>query len=190
MVVRYFYKIITFLLLVSIVLLAFFIGYVGILKTYVYPLKYREEIFLYSENYNLDKALVFSVVKVESDFREKAVSSKGAKGLMQITDKTANYIALLKKDSDFDMLKSKQNIEYGCYYLRYLMDKFSDTKTALVAYNAGEGKVKTWLKDKQYSSNGITLDYIEYTETREYVEKIEKTFKIYKKLYGNLLDKQ
>lgn len=181
------------LLAVLIVVLAVSVGgvfvYIGALKS-AYPLDYKEQVIYYSNYYDLDSALVFSVVKVESGFREKAISNKGAMGLMQITNKTANYIALLKGDTTFDMLDGKQNIEYGCYYLRYLLDKFSDTKTTLCAYNAGEGNVRNWLKDKKYSSNGTTIEYIEYTETREYVKKIEKSLKIYKKLYGKLLDKQ
>ena len=184
--VRYFFKWLCVVLGLLLTCSIFFYFY--LLKNY--PFKYREEIVYYSELYGLDKALVFSVIKVESDFVETAVSNKGAMGLMQITLSTANYIASLKGDKSFDMLNGKQNIEYGCYYLRYLYNKFPDAKTMLCAYNAGEGRVKAWLNDKKYSMSGITIDYIEYAETREYVKKIEKTFKIYKKLYGNLLDKQ
>ena len=187
--VRFLYKIAFWMVLICFASITLYFAYIGVQKM-VYPLKFQEDVNYYSKLYELDKGLVYSVIKVESDFVENAVSSKGAKGLMQITDKTASYIADLKNDSSFDMFNANQNIEYGCYYLRYLIDKFFDIETVLCAYNAGEGKVRSWLKDSKYSSDGITLDYIEYTETREYVNKIKNSLIKYKKLYGNLLDKR
>ena len=59
-----------------------------------------------------------------------------------------------------------------------------DAYVALAAYNAGLGNVKNWLKDKNYSSYGKTLDKIPFKETDEYVKKVLKRRDIYKKLYG------
>ena len=59
-----------------------------------------------------------------------------------------------------------------------LFDKFEITDTVLCAYNAGEGNVARWLKDEKYSKNNLSLDIIPFKETREYVKKVNKNFKI------------
>ncbi|MDY6367288.1 MAG: dephospho-CoA kinase, partial [Clostridia bacterium] len=68
--------------------------------------------------------------------------------------------------------------------------KFTDRNTCLAAYNAGEGNVKKWLGDKNYSNDGITLDVIPITETADYVKKVNKSLTKYKNLYFNILDKR
>ena len=82
------------------------------------------------------------------------------------------------------------NLDFGCYYIRYLLDKFCVLETALCAYNAGEGRVSSWLKDGRYSLDGITLYEIPFSETKAYLSKIKESLSKYKKLYGNLLDKR
>ena len=58
-----------------------------------------------------------------------------------------------------------------------------------MAYNAGEGNVTEWLANKEYSKDGRNLTKIPFRESREYLEKIEKSLSNYKKLYKNILDK-
>ena len=164
-------------------------GYVTVLKKYVYPLDYKKEVFESSKEFNLDKALVFAVIKTESSFNQKAVSEKGAIGLMQITKKTGEYIANKLGEKEFNLYNPKTNVRYGCYYLNYLIKTFGNVNTALCAYNAGEGNVRNWLKNPQNSKDGKSLCKIPFKETREYVDKIEKTFAKYTKLYGKILDK-
>ncbi len=158
-------------------------------KKYIYPVKYSDEVLFYCNEYNLDANLVFSVIKTESSFNERAESEKGAKGLMQITDNTAEYIAKLLGVIEYDVYLPKTNIRFGCFYLRLLLDKFGSEKTALCAYNAGEGNVAKWLKNNQYSIDGVELSFIPYKETEEYIRKIYKSWAKYEKLYGNILDK-
>lgn len=156
---------------------------------YLYPLKYKEIVFEYADLYGIDRPLVFATIRVESSFDEKAKSNKGAVGLMQITPTTAEFIANRLGEKQYDLFDEKTNIKFGTYYLRYLLDKFKVLETAICAYNAGEGRVKGWLLDTEKSTDGIILKYIPYKETKEYLEKIVKTFEKYKKLYGNILDK-
>lgn len=163
--------------------------YVYIEKHVLYPLKYKEEILAYSTLYNLDPLLVSSLINVESSFNKNAVSNKGAKGLMQLTDSTATYIAVMLGEDFFDLFDAKTNIRYGSFYLSYLLNKFGNVKTALASYNAGEGNVKSWLKNPNYSDDGITLKNIPFIETDNYLKKIYKSLEKYQKLYGNLLDK-
>lgn len=177
-----------FTLILLVVLSLFFLSDCAV-KKYFYPLKYKDEIISSADYYGLDRALIFSVVKTESGFNSKAVSDKGAKGLMQLTDATAEYIAVKKGETEYDVFEPRVNVDFGCFYLRYLFLQFADIETALCAYNAGEGRVRKWLNDQRYSADGVSLDKIPFTETENYLKKIKESLVKYKKLYGKLLDK-
>lgn len=163
-----------------------FAGY----KTYLsltHPCKYQTDIVEYSKTYNLDPALVASVINVESGYNKKVVSKKGAVGLMQIKFSTANYMNDLLNHktqlNENDLFEARTNINYGCMYLKYLIDKFNDNYTALAAYNAGETVVRVWLNDYRYSNDKITLKKIPFLETENYINKIKSNLKFYNKIY-------
>ncbi len=158
-------------------------------KKYVYPLKYKELVFEYADYYGLERALVFAMIKTESSFDPNAVSRAGAVGLMQITNKTGKYIAQKLGVEKYDLKNDNDNINFGCYYIKYLYIRFKNMDTALVAYNAGEGNVTLWLMDNKLSKDGKTLNNIPFEESREYLNKIHKNFEKYKKLYNKILDK-
>lgn len=130
-------------------------------------------------------SLVYAVMKAESRFDPDAVSHAGAVGIMQIKPSTAEFIC--RKDNiawEADRLSDgAYNTALGCHYLSYLLTRFSDERTAVCAYNAGEGTVRRWLSDAQYSKDGVTLSEIPYAETRAYAKKVAKFRKIYEFLY-------
>ena len=167
-----------------------FAGYYLIEREFIYPLKYKAEIYRYADEFNLERALVFAVVKTESDFDDKAISPVGAIGLMQITEKTGEYVAEKLDVKEYDLFSPNINIRFGCYYIKYLIERFEKVDTALIAYNAGEGNVEKWLADNNYSKDGKTLITTPFKETNAYILKIKKNFSKYKKLYGNILDKR
>ena len=142
-----------------------------------YPKKYSYEIERYSEEYNLNYNLVYALVRAESSFNPKAVSSSGAIGLMQIMPTTAKWIAgELNEIYELKKLYMPQiNIKYGCFYLRYLLNKFENETYTLCAYNAGETVVRNWIN----SQNEFT---ILYPETENYVKKVQNAKKVYKVL--------
>ncbi len=91
----------------------------------------------YARDYQLDPSLIHSIIATESDFNPKAVSPKGAKGLMQLMPATA---ARLGVNNSFD---PEQNIRGGVKHFRWLMDNFkNDLNLSLAAYNAGENLVQ------------------------------------------------
>lgn len=155
-----------------------------------YPLNFRDEIEFYAKEFDLDDALIFAMIKTESGFNPDAESDAGAKGLMQITDRTGEYIAEKLKIEEYDLFDANTNIYFGCFYMKYLCAKFKNTDTALAAYNAGEGNVGLWLIDERYSDDGERLKAVPFPETEAYIKKIKKTFRKYRKLYGNILDKR
>ncbi len=162
-----------------------FFGYQFYLK-YTHPLKYESYVEKYSRKNGLDKYLVYAVIKTESGFDPTAVSSVGARGLMQIMEETFDWVSYRLDDSEtryLDMYDPEINIRYGCWLLGYLYEEFGDVETAMAAYHAGRGKVNEWLEDKSISADGVHLDVIPIPDTDHYVGKIVKTMETYKRLY-------
>lgn len=157
----------------------------------MYPIKYYSYIEKYSAMYDLDKYLVMSVIKVESNFNEKATSVKDARGLMQITPSTGNWIAEQMNLVEFSpdkLYDQEQNIFMGCWYLDNLRKEFDDNYMLILsAYNAGRGNVNKWLQNPEFSKDGKNLDYIPFKETELYIKKINLNYNIYKALYGDKL---
>ncbi len=163
--------------------LIFFSGR-SVLKT-LYPLEYTEFVEVYAEENNLSEYFVYAVIKCESGFENDAVSSVGAKGLMQIMPDTFDWIKMKLKDNTSyeDIFDPELNIKYGSYLYGYLMEKYESEELALAAYHAGIGNVNKWLKDAEYSDDGKTLKDIPFPSTKKYVTKVIETKKIYQKLY-------
>ncbi|MCL2378075.1 MAG: lytic transglycosylase domain-containing protein [Defluviitaleaceae bacterium] len=125
----------------------------------------------------IDHAVILAVIMAESSFRPYVQSRAGAQGLMQLMPATAEWIAGLMGKTDFDpetIWKPEVNIALGSFYLNWLKRRYNgDLGLAIAAYNAGQGRVNSWLADPELSSDGITLDTIPFPETRNYVERVE-----------------
>ena len=154
---------------------------------YFYPMKYKNEILFYSSQYGVEPAIVASVANVESGFNERAKSEKGAIGIMQLIPSTAQWLAgKIKKNYNQELLfDGEYNIQLGSYYLSYLFGQFNDFKTAICAYNAGQGNVKKWLDDKELSKDGQILNKIPFQETKNYYNKVLKNYNYYRFKYKN-----
>lgn len=173
------------------VILAILLG-VTFALTVIYPLGYREEIVEYSEKQDIDPFLVASIIRTESNFYNQAVSKKDAKGLMQITPTTAEWISGEINEVNFtedDLFDPKTNIKFGTWYLNKIGTNYDDLDIILSCYNAGSGNVSEWLKDKELSSDGLKLDKIPFKETDEYVKKVKSNKKIYRLLYKDIMYK-
>jgi len=179
-------KLIKLIIIIAVLIMAIEPLRDGILKMF-YPDEYSFYIQKYSNKYDLDKYLVMGVISAESNFNPDAVSEKNAKGLMQITEETAQWcIDNFDIDSSLEIYtQPKENIEIGCAYLKYLFEQFEGNKTnALAAYNAGMGNVKKWLNDPDCCADGKELYKIPFPETEKYIEKVNNREKIYRELYN------
>jgi soluble lytic murein transglycosylase len=146
-----------------------------------YPLRYEQIVRGHSRNYDLDPALLAAVIYQESKFKADARSSSGAIGLMQLLPDTAKGIALHTGGTAFrvdDLYDPELNVRYGAWYLRHLLQKYGDERTALAAYNAGQDNVDRWRR----SGLGI-----QFPETRAYVERVEELKQIYRDAYAKEL---
>ncbi|MFN3921904.1 MAG: lytic transglycosylase domain-containing protein [Caldimicrobium sp.] len=116
-----------------------------------------------AKQFDLDPYLLKAIAKVESNFNPKAVSPKGAMGVMQLIPATAQLVGV---SDPFDPI---ENIYGGAKYLRWLLDEFGDLRLSLAAYNAGPEAVR------QY--RGVPP----YAETVNYVKKVLYFYDLYKK---------
>ncbi|MCL2014015.1 MAG: lytic transglycosylase domain-containing protein [Oscillospiraceae bacterium] len=154
-----------------------------------YPLKYVEYIEEFSEKYNVDKYLVYAVIRTESSFNAAAVSHQNAFGLMQITGETFDWAKQRMRDhrdiSRDDLYNEKYNIEYGTFLLSVLTTEFESSDAALAAYHSGRRQVNIWLEDKKYSPDGIHLEISSMPQnTRNYILRVNNSYRVYKKLYA------
>ena len=151
-----------------------------------YPLEYQDTVQKYAEEYDLDPYLVCAFIWTESKFDAKAVSEVGAVGLMQIMPETGAWIGeKIDREITEDMLTDPEvNIQLGCWYMHYLLDRFDGDLTKMTAaYNAGPNRIDDWLDDPSYSPDGDALETIPFEETHNYVQRVEKAYEIYKLLY-------
>lgn len=152
----------------------------------IYPRKYSNIVSYEARENNLEEALVYAVIKAESNFDPEAVSRVGAVGLMQLMPSTYDWLLMRDGYPDLtaeDMARPEINIRYGCHYLEFLSERYSAVKTIAAAYNAGHGAVDGWLKDPNYSDDGINLKNIPYGETAAYAEKVADFYEKYNELY-------
>lgn len=142
--------------------------------TFRYPVLYYKEISANSKKYGLDQETVCSLIWTESKFDKNAKSNRGAVGLMQLMPSTAEWCCQMTGQTfDYEKLTDPGfNIELGCYYFAYLLNKFQNISLALAAYNAGEGNVSKWI-----ASDGI----IQFEETRNYIDTVNRVRPIYRK---------
>jgi len=113
--------------------------------------------------YQVDPALVKAIIMAESGYNARAISNKGAKGLMQLMPATAQALGVE------DVFNPKQNISGGVRYFKQLVNQFDgDVELALAAYNAGSRNVRHY--------QGIPP----FKATRFYIKKVFKYYEIYK----------
>jgi soluble lytic murein transglycosylase-like protein len=117
--------------------------------------------------HQVDALLVHAIIRVESGYNRYALSHKGAEGLMQLIPGTAHSLGVR---NSFD---TRQNVRGGVKYLRQMIDRFSDVRHALAAYNAGPQAVERW---------GGTPPY---AETRDYVRNVGGQYEELRRRHGS-----
>ena len=141
---------------------------------------------------NPEKALVLALIRQESGFHRQAVSSTGARGLMQLMPATAARVArsIRVAFSPRKLDDASFNVRLGAAYLDGLLDDFRGSYIlALAAYNAGPSRAKRWIKEfgDPRDPQVDVVDWIEtipFTETRNYVQRVMESVEIYRRRLG------
>ena len=124
---------------------------------------YHTFIIQTASHHQIDPALIKAIIMAESGYNTKAVSKKGAKGLMQLMPGTAQSLGVE------DIFNPHQNITGGVQYFKQMVNRFNgDVKLALAAYNAGSRNVRNY--------NGVPP----FKATHSYIKKVFKYYQIYK----------
>jgi soluble lytic murein transglycosylase len=148
------------------------------------PLRHEDIIRQQAADKGVPPELIAAVIYTESRFRDQT-SSAGARGLMQLTPTAVSEIRKHRPAPAFsldDLADPDINIRYGTYYLRLLLDRYdANLVAALAAYNAGETNVASW------GGADLTLDDIQFDETRGYVEDVLDKEQDYAKHYSDEL---
>lgn len=142
--------------------------------------------------FSVDRAMIFAMVRKESDFRSRARSRVGAGGLMQVMPATASYItndrSLLRRASRNQLYEPEFNIALGQQYIEYLMatEYVQDNLLmALAAYNGGPGSLLTWRREVDFGVDPLLfIESISFYETRSYIERVMANLWLYRMRLG------
>jgi soluble lytic murein transglycosylase len=150
----------------------------------LFPEPWWETVKSESAKKGLDPYMVLSLIRQESEFNPSVISHANAYGLMQLLPSVGKQMAKEEGIENFQtnqLLDPEMNIRLGTRYLKQLLDQFNGVpEYALAAYNAGEGRVADWLAAGPYSGLDEYVESIPFTETREYVQAIDRNREIYK----------
>ncbi|OIO68209.1 MAG: lytic murein transglycosylase [Zetaproteobacteria bacterium CG_4_9_14_3_um_filter_49_83] len=147
-----------------------------------FPVKYANEVNQAAKASGLDESLIWSVIRQESAFNAKAISSVGARGLMQLMPRTASQVARKYhvKSSVKLLLDPENNIRLGAHYLADMKSHFDDSIVmALAAYNAGPRRVEKWNERMVIREAPLWVELIPFDETRRYVQQIMAFITVY-----------
>ena len=146
------------------------------------PLRHDDIIRQQAAEKDLDPALIAAVIFAESKFRSNERSNAGARGLMQVTPRTARAIARESGGTEFvvgDLTDPDINIRYGTFHLHDLLDAYGgNLVAALAAYNAGSGNVDEW------GGAELEPDDIAFAETQAYVDEVLSKRDEYREAYA------
>ncbi|HEV3377316.1 MAG TPA: lytic transglycosylase domain-containing protein [Thermoleophilaceae bacterium] len=152
------------------------------------PLRHDDIIRQQASDKGLDAALIAAVIYEESRFRDQT-SHAGARGLMQITPETADFIAERSGGIRFrqeDLATPQINIAYGSWFLRYLIDHYDGNETlAIAAYNAGQTNVDQWVERAGGPEGFDTAEDVPFPETQAYVENVQERRGEYRDHYAD-----
>jgi soluble lytic murein transglycosylase len=150
----------------------------------LFPNAWWETIKTESAKNGLDPYLVASLIRQESEFNPSVISYMNAYGLMQVEPSAGKMLARQEGISgfqSFQLLNPEMNIRLGCRYLKQLLDRFGGVEEyALAAYNAGESRVVDWQAAGPYHGMDEFVESIPFTQTREYVQAIERNKETYR----------
>jgi soluble lytic murein transglycosylase len=151
----------------------------------LFPQSYWKLVQRQARANRLDPYLVMGLIRQESAFSARATSSADARGLMQVLPKTASRSKRPSRirSTGARLYNPTYNVRFGCSYLRSLLKDFDGKpELALAAYNAGDFRVRDWMKSNSFRDSSEFLEAIPIHATRVYVESVLRDAAIYRQL--------
>jgi len=153
-----------------------------------YPRAYWDQLVPLAREVGVDPYLVLSVARQESTYRPSLTSIAGAQGVMQVMPATAKW--LVKTDTRLPATDAEQlsdprsSLRMGAHYIKMMLDKYDGNMVyALAAYNGGPGNCDTWRRNFKGSTFSEFIEFIPFTETRNYVKRVLANYVTYHSIY-------
>jgi soluble lytic murein transglycosylase len=153
-----------------------------------YPRPYSATVTAAAAEFDVDPLLLWAAMREESRYDPEALSSVGARGLMQVMPPTQAWITeqLGEAISPGDAFTPEANVRMGAWFFHFLLDYFDgDLDLAIAAYNAGAASVDSWQADPLVSNRDDLLRWIGFGQTREYLERVSLSYRVYQELYAS-----
>ena len=154
-----------------------------------FPRRFEDAVEDSCRDFSQPEYLLYGLIRSESFFNETALSTAGAKGLTQLMDQTASDVAQKLKVAEYDLNDGAVNIRFGSFYLEELRRRLDSTILAILSYNAGITRVRSWVKSADLSfqtkalPHDLLLEALPFSETREYGRKVISASAMYAFLY-------
>ncbi len=152
-----------------------------------WPRAFRDAVTRADREFGFAPALVYAVMREESEYRPEVSSPAGALGLMQIIPPTGRRIAEQLEVTGFDPIQlfdPELNVRFGTFYLRSLVERFSGSiPLAIASYNAGPEAVSRWIRRDGDQPPDVFVDSVPYGETRRYLRRVLRSYHLYRRLY-------
>ena len=154
-----------------------------------YPRPYWSQLKSFSKKAGIDPYLALAIMREESHFNPKALSSAKAMGLMQLMPATARHVAKKKKielKKKEDIYNPELNTLLGTTYLGGLSERFkSELIYTAGSYNAGPHNMIKWIKRWKGEPIDVFVEQIPFNETKKYVKRVYRSYKLYKQIYSS-----
>jgi soluble lytic murein transglycosylase-like protein len=152
-----------------------------------YPTPFRPLVERESATHGVDPFLVWAVMRIESAYKTTAVSHAGARGLLQLMPGTADWLRKISERTSAyeDLLDPPDNVRLGVEFLARIAERFDGSLPLVaVAYNAGPGRLRGWLRSTRQRDLMRFVEEIPYQEARDYVRAVFSAWAAYRYLYG------
>lgn len=159
-----------------------------------FPVLFRAEVLQETKKRNIDPRFILAIMKQESSFRPDAKSQASARGLLQLVYDTAlkyNKKAGFPSIQPDDLYAVRTNVAIGCEYIAALKEEFGGLYEAIAAsYNGGEDNAMRWWNRTNPKDAGVFAAEVGFAETKDYVFKVMRNYRIYRELYDENLNRK
>ncbi|MGJ4789962.1 lytic transglycosylase domain-containing protein [Leptospira koniambonensis] len=153
------------------------------LASRIYPRPHRDIVSHYSKSFGIEEDIVYAVMRQESFFKENAVSSSNARGLMQIMGPTGKGLAQGLGLGPYSLFDPEISIQMGAKFLKYLLSSNeNDLKWASIAYNGGPGNLRKWKRNHYHGDFNHFLEELPLKEPRDYCRIVTSNYYNYQSL--------